>query len=139
MNLTLAELAAWCGGKIEPPEAALLKVSGVSTDTRTICPGELFIAIDGLNQDGHRFVKYAATSGAAAALVQKPVADANGLPLVVVQDSLTALGQMANGYRWHPPLIPWIAVSGSNGKTTTREILSLILSSKWKVRTSKRN
>ena len=139
MNLTLSELAAWCGGKIDPADAGDLVVKGVSTDSRTIRPGELFVAIHGLNLDGHRFIRFAATSGAVAAVVEKRTHDAGRLPLIMVDDTLDALGRMANGYRWHPPLIPWIAVTGSNGKTTTRELLALILASRWKVRTSQRN
>jgi UDP-N-acetylmuramoyl-tripeptide--D-alanyl-D-alanine ligase len=139
MKATLAQMAEWCGGTVMPASAADLPVTGVSTDTRTICPGELFVAIDGLNQDGHKFVRYAATSGAVAAVVEKEVRDAGALPLVMVEDSLAALGKMANGFRWHPPLIPWIGVTGSNGKTTTRELLTLILGTQWKVRSSLKN
>ncbi len=139
MDLTLAELAKWCGGAVEPPGAAGLRVHGVSTDTRTIRAGELFVAINGLNQDGHKFIKYASGAGAVAAVAERRPPDAGRLPLILVKDTLDALGRMANGYRWHPPLFPWIAVTGSNGKTTTRELLALILGARWKVRTSKRN
>lgn len=139
MNLTLAELAKWCGGAVEPPEAAGVRVSGVSTDSRTIGPGELFVAINGLNHDGHRFVKYAASAGAVAAVLEKRVPEAEGLPAILVPDSLVALGRMANGYRWHPPLFPWVGVTGSNGKTTTRELLALMLATLGPVRISKRN
>ncbi len=139
MNVTLGEIAGWCGGKIEPADAADLVVRGVSTDTRTIQDGELFVAIDGLNTDGHRFLRFAASSGATAAVVEKKTPDSGRLPLILVDDTLDALGRIANGYRWHPPLIPWVAITGSNGKTTTRELLSLILHSRWKVRSSKRN
>lgn len=139
MNLTLSELASWCGGKIIPGDAGDLIVHGVSTDSRTIGEGELFVAINGLNLDGHKFIRFAATAGAVAAVVEKKTHDTGRLPIILVEDALEALGRMANGYRWHPPLIPWIAVTGSNGKTTTREILAAILSSRFKVRSSKRN
>ncbi|MDR1535125.1 MAG: UDP-N-acetylmuramoyl-tripeptide--D-alanyl-D-alanine ligase [Planctomycetota bacterium] len=139
MNLLLAELAKWCGGTIEPPEAGGIRIRGVSSDSRTIKAGELFVAINGLKQDGHKFVKPAMAAGAAAAVVEKYLGEYGSMPLVMVGDSLKALGDMANGYRWHPPLIPWVAVTGSNGKTTTRELLSLILGTRWKVRTSSRN
>ncbi len=139
MNVTLAKLAEWCGGSVQPASAADLIAHGVSTDSRTIGPGELFVAIDGLNQDGHKFVRYAAGANAVAAVVEKRPHDAGKLPLIMVDNSLEALGKMANGYRWYPPLIPWIAVTGSNGKTTTRELLALMLSTKWKVRSSLRN
>ncbi len=139
MKVTLSELAGWCGGKLVPGDAGNLVVRGVSTDSRTIREGELFVAIDGLNQDGHRFLRFAASEGAVAAVVEKNTHDAGRLPLIYVDDSLEALGRMANGYRWHPPLIPWVAVAGANGKTTTRRLLSLILSSRWPVRMSRRN
>ena len=139
MNITLGELAGWCGGRIEPPAAGDMVVTGVSTDSRTIRKGELFVAINGLNLDGHRFIRFAAQAGAAAVVVEKRTPDCNMLPCVLVDDTLDALGRMANGYRWHAPLIPWVAVTGSNGKTTTRELLSLILASRLKVRTSRRN
>lgn len=139
MNLTLAELAGWCGGTVSPPRAESLAVTGISTDSRTIGPGELFVAISGLNQNGHRFIRHAALSGAAAAVVEKIGHHSPDFPVIVVKNTLDALGRMAHGYRWRHPLIPWVAVTGSNGKTTTRELLSLILQSRWKVRTSLRN
>ncbi len=139
MNITLSEIAAWCGGKLEPADAGETALTGVSTDSRTIRSGELFVAIDGLNLDGHRFIRFAAQAGAAAAVVEKRTPDCERLPCILVEDTLEALGRMANGYRWRPPLIPWIAVTGSNGKTTTRELLALILESRWKVRVSRRN
>ncbi|MDR1613777.1 MAG: UDP-N-acetylmuramoyl-tripeptide--D-alanyl-D-alanine ligase [Planctomycetota bacterium] len=139
MKLTLEEIARWCRGSVQPSGAKNTEATGVSTDSRTVKPGELFIAIAGLNMDGHKFVRHAAAQGAAAALVGKGGQTPPGLPFVKVRDTLKGLGQIACGYRWRPPLIPWIAVTGSNGKTTTRELLSLILQTKWKVRTSKRN
>ncbi|MDR2392037.1 MAG: UDP-N-acetylmuramoyl-tripeptide--D-alanyl-D-alanine ligase [Planctomycetota bacterium] len=139
MDLTLAELAQWCGGKIEPFGAGGTRIKGISTDSRTIKAGELFVAINGRNQDGHRYVKSAAVAGAAAAAVERLQADSGGLPQMVVGDSLKALGGMARGYRWRPPLFPWVAVTGSNGKTTTRELLALILGKRRKLRISKRN
>ncbi|MCL2000109.1 MAG: UDP-N-acetylmuramoyl-tripeptide--D-alanyl-D-alanine ligase, partial [Planctomycetes bacterium] len=139
MDLTLAEMAKWCDGALEPLNAAGVRVNGVSTDSRTIRPGELFVAINGLNQDGHKFVRHAAGAGAAAALVEKRSSDYGLLPLILVERTLDALGRIANGYRWHPPLFPWIAVTGSNGKTTTRELMALMLGARRKVRISKRN
>ncbi|MDR1520715.1 MAG: UDP-N-acetylmuramoyl-tripeptide--D-alanyl-D-alanine ligase [Planctomycetota bacterium] len=139
MDATLAELAKWCGGRIDPPEAGATRVRGVSSDSRTIKAGELFVAINGLNLDGHRFVRFAAGAGAVAAVVESRQSDAGGMPQIIVGNSLKALGDIANGYRWKPPLLPWVAVTGSNGKTTTRELLSLILGTRGKVRASKRN
>ncbi|MDR0363197.1 MAG: UDP-N-acetylmuramoyl-tripeptide--D-alanyl-D-alanine ligase [Planctomycetota bacterium] len=139
MKLTLEEIARWCRGSVQPPTAKNVTVTGISTDSRTIEAGQLFIAISGLNVDGHKFIRHAAAQGAPAALVRKAGFTPPGMPFIKVRDSLKGLGQIAHGYRWRPPLIPWVGVTGSNGKTTTREILSLILQTKWKVRTSKRN
>lgn len=139
MNIALAELASWCGGAVHPPAAESLMIAGVSTDSRTIKPGELYVAIRGLNMDGHRFIRHAAVSGAVAAVVEKNGYHPDDFPVIVVNNTLDALGRMAHGYRWLPPLIPWVAVTGSNGKTTTRELLSLMLQTRWKVRTSLRN
>lgn len=139
MKIALAELASWCGGVVNPPEAESLQITGVSTDSRTIKPGELYVAICGLNLDGHRFLRHAAVSGAVAAVVEKQGFHPPGFPVIVVKNTLEALGKMAHGYRWLPPLIPWVAVTGSNGKTTTRELLSLMLQTKGKVRASLRN
>ncbi len=139
MKITLSEIAGWCGGRLEPADAGDVAALGVSTDTRTIAGGELFVAINGLNLDGHRFIRFAAQAGAAAVVAEQSTQDTARLPTIFVDDTLDALGRIANGYRWRAPLIPWVAVTGSNGKTTTRELLSLILGSRWKVRVSKRN
>lgn len=139
MRLSLAKLAEWTGGAVIPPEAGGVIVSGVSTDSRTLQPGDIFVAISGERLDGHRFVKNAVAGGAVAAMVEKPVHDSPNLPVIKVDDTLFALGRMAHGYRWHPPLIPWVAITGSNGKTTTRELLSLMLRTRMRVRTSARN
>jgi UDP-N-acetylmuramoyl-tripeptide--D-alanyl-D-alanine ligase len=98
---------------------------GVSTDTRTIKAGALFVALAGPNFDGHDYVQAAAQKGAAAALVAKP------LPVeiaqVVVDDPLAALSAFAREWR-RQFSIPVIGVTGSNGKTTTKEIIGAILS-----------
>jgi UDP-N-acetylmuramoyl-tripeptide--D-alanyl-D-alanine ligase len=97
----------------------------VSTDTRTLQPGALFVALSGPNFDGHDFVAAAAERGAAAALVQRPLTVA--LPQVVVGDPLQALSEFAREWR-RQFQIPVIGVTGSNGKTTTKEIIGAILS-----------
>jgi UDP-N-acetylmuramoyl-tripeptide--D-alanyl-D-alanine ligase len=115
------------------------QIVGVSSDSRTIKPGELFVAITGLNQDGHRFIRSAVQAGAAATMVERSNTVPHDMPEILVKNTLDALGRIANGYRWRPPLIPWVAVTGSNGKTTTRELLALMLQTRGKVRTSQRN
>lgn len=99
--------------------------TSVSTDTRTLKIGALFVALTGPNFDGHDFVAAAAEKGAAAALVAKTVAVE--IPQVVVADPLTALSEFAREWR-RQFAIPVIGVTGSNGKTTTKEIIGAILS-----------
>ncbi len=98
--------------------------AGVSTDTRTIKAGALFVALTGPNFDGHDFVEAAAQKGAAAALVAKPSSVA--ITQVVVADPLQALSVFAREWR-RQFSIPVIGVTGSNGKTTTKEIIGAIL------------
>ena len=101
--------------------------TGVSTDSRTIGKGELFVALRGERFDGHGFVAAVARSGAAAALVDERF-DASGahLPLIVVRDTRLALGALAK--HWRAQFAPMlIGVAGSNGKTTTKEMIACIL------------
>jgi len=103
--------------------------SGVSTDSRHIVTGELFVALRGENFDGHDFVAAAQARGAVAALVAADAAEslqALGLPLLVVADTRLALGALAADWRARFAL-PLIAVTGSNGKTTTKEMIACIL------------
>jgi UDP-N-acetylmuramoyl-tripeptide--D-alanyl-D-alanine ligase len=102
---------------------------GVSTDSRSVAAGELFIALRGENFDGHEFVGTAKARGAVAAVVAADAAEplkALGLPLVVVADTRLALGALAADWRARFDL-PVIAVTGSNGKTTTKEMIASIL------------
>ena len=98
---------------------------GVSTDTRSLRPGELFVALHGPNFDGAAFVDKAAAGEAAGAVVAHPVE--SDLPLIVVDDTLKALGQLAAGWRAQMPATV-IGITGSNGKTTLKELLASILS-----------
>ncbi len=99
--------------------------TSVSTDTRTLQKDALFVALSGPNFDGHDFVAAAAKQGACAALVAKllPI----GIPQVVVADPLAALSRFAHEWRMRFS-IPVIGVTGSNGKTTTKELIGAILS-----------
>lgn len=97
----------------------------ININSRTLKPGELFIAIKGENFDGHDFVLQAKQAGAVAALVDHPV-DVN-IPQIIVPDTIHALGQLG---KWKRNNInfPLIAVTGSSGKTTTRAMIASILS-----------
>ena len=101
-------------------------LTGVSTDSRSIGPGELFVALRGESFDGHDYVEAALGRGAAAALVSREVGTSSALPQIVVGDTLIALGQLAKSWRSRFT-IPMIALTGSNGKTTVKEMLRTIL------------
>ena len=120
-TMKLSDLARVAHGKRVGEDRAF---SSVSTDSRSIQPGALFVALKGPNFDGHAFVNTAATAGAAAALVEREVAI--DLPQVVVPDALAALSQFARAWRRNFQ-IPVGAVTGSNGKTTTKELIGSIL------------
>jgi len=114
-----------------PNSAAGVVVNGISTDTRTLRAGEMFVAIRGERFDGHDFVPAAAKKGAACALVDEGHQGRSengppGIPLVVVPDTVEALGRLAARARAEST-IPWIAITGSAGKTTTKELAAAAL------------
>ena len=109
--------------KVSPPRFDASFV-GCSTDTRSLESGQLFVALRGPNFDGHAFVESALTSGASAVMVDKDIAgDASAL---LVDDTRAALGRLASVWRARFSL-PLAAVTGSNGKTTVKEMLASIL------------
>lgn len=97
----------------------------VRTDTRTIVPGDLFVALKGDNFDGHNFVQAAANKGAVAALVSQLQSPCD-IPQLLVSDTRLALGQLAQHWRAQFQ-IPVIGVTGSNGKTTVTQMIATIL------------
>jgi UDP-N-acetylmuramoyl-tripeptide--D-alanyl-D-alanine ligase len=105
------------------PEAMF---SGVSTDSRLLTRGELFVALTGGNFDGHAFIQEAVDRGAAGALVMQPI-ESTALPVVRVPDTLTALGQLAGSYRRRFDARV-IGITGSTGKTTVKEMVAAIMS-----------
>lgn len=121
LNLRLHEIAVWTRGTLAGADA---RVSGVSTDSRTLAAGELFIALQGERHDGHAHVAEAAGRGAAAALVSRRVDAA--LPQVVVADTLQALGDLASAVRAQRD-VDVIGITGSNGKTTVKMLAAAIM------------
>ncbi len=120
-RLELGWVARAVGGRLEGP--AGLRCRAVATDSRRLEGGELFVALRGPRHDGHAFLAEAARRGAAAALAERP---APGLPTVVVADTLAALGRLAAA--WREALAgPLVAVTGSWGKTTVKELLGAVL------------
>jgi UDP-N-acetylmuramoyl-tripeptide--D-alanyl-D-alanine ligase len=119
---TLATVAGWLDARLEGGDAEFY---GVSTDSRAIEAGMLFIALRGPNHDGHDHVAAAVESGAAAALVERPLPVA--IPQLIVADTRLALGRLAAAWR-RELQTPLVAVTGSNGKTTVKEMCAAILS-----------
>jgi UDP-N-acetylmuramoyl-tripeptide--D-alanyl-D-alanine ligase len=115
-------------------------VKGVSTDSRTTRPGDLFVALRGESFDGHTFLGAAFAAGAVAAVVEDDVdrAPFAGKPLIVVADSSAALGALARVYRDRFS-IPFLAIGGSNGKTTTKEMIAGVLGAKYSVLSTEGN
>ncbi len=99
----------------------------VGTDSRAICPGQLFVALKGEHFDGHAYAKQALEQGAAAVVLEKNTANLS--PAILVKDSYLALGQLAAHWRAKFS-IPVLAITGSNGKTTVKEMISAILAVK---------
>jgi len=118
---TLSSAAQLMHGSLHGIDADFL---GVSTDTRSLKPGELFVALQGPNFDGAAFVQQAAAGKAAGAVVARHID--TGLPIIVVDDTLKALGELAASWRAQMPATV-IGITGSNGKTTLKELLSSCL------------
>lgn len=129
MQLSLTEVAALVDGRLVDGQQAGSNgahgtVTGVSSDSRTLRPGELFVALRGPRFDGHHHLADALAAGAAGALV----AETGDTPLaqVLVDDTRLALGRLARGWR-RRCATPTVAVTGSNGKTTVKEMVAAIL------------
>ncbi|MDF2874892.1 MAG: murF [Sporomusa sp.] len=123
LKATEGRLTSAAGGKF---------FRGISTDTRTAQPGNLFIALEGERFDGHEFIAQAAGKGAVGVIVSRPVAVPENVTVIEVKDTLVALQALARFHRkrYH---IPVVAVTGSNGKTTTKDMLAAVLASRFSV------
>lgn len=141
MRLELRQIAHWSGTELEGADG--LSATGYSIDSRTIGPGELFIAIKGERFDGNDFVGEALERGAVAALVSRDRFEtarkiAKEKPLLVADETLKALQQLAAAVRRH-----WgnrlIGITGSAGKTTTKEAVAKVLGAKFSVLKSQGN
>ena len=128
-ELSLKKLAAWCGGTIHPADAEAA-VTGTQIDSRLVRRGDLFVAIAGERADGHDYVSKAREAGAAAALVSHLVDDP--LPQILVADTALAYGDMAREYRTETG-VDVVAITGSVGKTTTKEMIASVLAGKYRV------
>ncbi len=146
MILQLGIAAEWCGGKLLAPGASELEANGYSIDSRTVAPGELFFAVSGERFDAHQFVSQALAAGAVAAVVSRLDAldeDTRTGRLILVTDPLAALQRLAARVREH-----WVGlgggrrvvgITGSAGKTTTKEAVAAVLSIRLRVLKSQGN
>lgn len=125
-SFALAEASNWLGGIVAVGSLDGLVFRGVSTDTRRIASGDLFVALRGDNFDGHDYLAAAEQAGAVAAVVDKADPDL-GLPQILVPDTVDALARLAAGNR-DASSARFVAITGSSGKTTVREMVSAILS-----------
>lgn len=126
-------------------ESRRITISGVSTDSRSVQKGDVFFALRGERFDGHNFLTKAAGMGAQAAVIEQRWAETNQpllaslrIPVALVEDSLAALASLATAYRRRFE-IPVLAVAGSNGKTTTKEMISAILKRRYSVLATRGN
>ncbi|MBI3774556.1 MAG: UDP-N-acetylmuramoyl-tripeptide--D-alanyl-D-alanine ligase [Gammaproteobacteria bacterium] len=120
-SLQLSDAATAVGGVLHGVNRSF---TGASMDSRKVAADELFVALPGTRVDGHDFLSVARERGAAAALVERKIADP--LPQLVVADTRLALGRLAAWWRKHY-ICPVIGLTGSNGKTTVKELLAAIL------------
>lgn len=121
MNWDLSTVAAAVGGG----RRGAATVTAVATDSRRVAPGSLFVALRGERFDGHEFVNQAMAAGASAALVETGRLPA-GVPGVEVEDTLSALGALA-GFHRRSIQAPVVAITGSSGKTTTKDMTAAAL------------
>ena len=126
-KITLGQAAQWCGGRIDSKYENVTFL-GANNDTRKIEPGQLFVALQG-QRDGHEFVGAAMEKGAAAVLCSREVGD---VPAIIVEDTRKALGDIARGERQRIGM-KVVGVTGSVGKSTTKEMIAAVLSKTYRV------
>ena len=126
-RITLRQAAQWCGGYVEEKYADVTFL-GASNDTREIKPGQLFVALQGA-RDGNDFVLSAMAAGAAAALCTRRMGDC---PAIYVSDTRIALGEIARGERQRLGM-KVVGITGSVGKSTTKEMAATVLEGTWRV------
>lgn len=118
--------------------STLLTFSSIGTDTRSLTPGSLFVALKGDRFDGHDYLEAARDAGATAAVVRIGTAAVTDLVLYEVPDTLRAWGDLASARR-RSIAGPVIAITGQNGKTSTKEMVAAVLRTRWKVHATRVN
>jgi UDP-N-acetylmuramoyl-tripeptide--D-alanyl-D-alanine ligase len=131
--ISLKTLANFVDGTLSGPAEAL--VSRVTTDSRKVGPGDVFVVLKGDKFDAHDFIPQVISAGAAAVVVNRidPSWKLGSCAVLQADDTLLALQQMARGYRsWHQPMV--IGLTGSNGKTSTKDLTHIIMARKFQTR-----
>ncbi len=129
----VAEIAVMAGGTLTDESSGSLMAQGVSKDTRTLAPGNLYIPLIGEAFDGHRFVEAASRQGAVGSFWQQDRPDApEGVPLILVDDTLAALQRLAVNYK-RQLHVRIVGITGSNGKTTTKDMTAAVLQTSFRV------
>jgi len=131
IHFSAEELAKATAGKLVGNSDKVV-ITGISTDSRTIKPGDLFIPLVGENFDGHDFIEAAFDNGAAASLTQRETDYFPGKTVILVENTLTALHNLASWYR-SGFSIPFVGITGSVGKTSTKEMVASALSERYNV------
>ena len=134
-KLTLKQAASFCGGRVAP-EFESVVFDGACMDTRKIENGQLFVAICGESRDGHDFAQAAIDAGAAAVLAEKPLNPS--IPAIITADSRKALGDIARGARQQLSC-KVVGITGSVGKTTTKEMMAAVLASTYDTAKTEKN
>jgi UDP-N-acetylmuramoyl-tripeptide--D-alanyl-D-alanine ligase len=125
-------------GLSESTSAGGVTYPQISTDTRSLVPGSLFVALSGERFDGHDYLATAVAAGATAALVREGTPDIPGLRLFRVPDTLRAYGLLAR-YRRRQLTGPVVAITGTNGKTSTKEMLAAVLRTRYRTYATRAN
>ena len=131
-------LAATAGRYYGDPKALDREVTFVTSDSRTAGPGALFVAFKGARADGHDYMRSCLERGAVACVSEREPEDAGEMPCIVVDTSLKAIGAIA---AWHRQRfdIPVIGITGSVGKTTTKEMIAAVLEQKYDTLRTEKN
>lgn len=132
MKLTLCELEEQLMGSSDLPSAADIEIAAVRIDSRLVKKGDVFFCIEGENFDGHNFAEQALEAGAVAVVVSQFMPELEGKPTIMVRDTVQALGRVAAYWR-HKSNARMVAVTGSAGKTTVKEMLAHVLSASGSV------
>src|SRR5947207_6962855 len=137
--LTLSQIAQFAGGSLSAGDARVV-IEKVSTDSRTLKPGELFVALRGENFDGHNFIESAAKAGATGAIVESTWNRkiSHNFALIQTKDTLQAYQQLAANYRKSLTL-KVVAITGSNVNTSTKDFTAAVLARRFRVTKTEAN